>query len=96
MILEAPTWTSEDAAILRQFLTTSTGQKFLQMVEYRRPEFFPANSHPHRSFAQSRDIAGYERALREIQDLTGSQEEQKEPTPAYPDLEDERFWPNPD
>ena len=91
-----PDWLSEDAANLSIFLQSRTGAKLLQMLAYYRPEFAPANAHPHKSFAASRDIAGYELAIKNLLELTAAIET-SDPKPereVYPDLEDDSKWPS--
>lgn len=94
--LREPEWTSEDAAALRDFFATVTGRRLIENVVFLRPGFAPADSHPHRSFARSRDIAGYEMAVQQLLALTAPVEPEKaDPTPQeYPDLDDDSKWPS--
>jgi hypothetical protein len=87
-------WFSEDAARLRKFLESETGQRMMARLLIARPSFLPASAHPHKSFAQSRDIAGYEQAIQELTNLTLPPPElPQDPTRKnYPDLEDDSAW----
>jgi hypothetical protein len=99
MAFVTPDWTSDDALHLRAFLETTTGQKVFQMLSLQRPGFFADDASQETSFARSRSIAGYERALSELVNLTTS--EHTAPTqpktvgavPEMPDLDDDSQWP---
>jgi len=73
---DEPIWTADQAATLRQFFNTPTGQLFLRTVFYRRPTVSPlpsgpaATIDPARRAAESEQLAGYERAFQELLSLT--------------------------
>lgn len=95
--LHEPEWNSEDASLLREFLRTPTGVRMLQTLSYRRPAFMQATAHPHKSFASSREVHGYEQAVKTLLGLTEDQDQPlatPKPSNAYPDLDDESAWAN--
>lgn len=75
---EAPQWSSDQAAALRQFLNTPSGQQFLQQLFWLRPTVSPlvpgVNMGKSRRMAEAEIQAGYERAIQQIIDLTVSPE----------------------
>lgn len=94
IFLDPPEWNSADVTALRAFLGTSSGRKILGILANERPSFLPPSAHPHKSFAQARDIAGYEQCLTNFVALTAPVESPLPEKPeAYPDLDDESKWP---
>lgn len=87
-------WFSEDAQRLRTFLETPTGQRMLAKLVSARPSFAPANAHPHKSFAQARDIAGYEKAIEALMELMQPPQEPEKDLiqQNYPALDDDTAW----
>lgn len=75
---ETPTWSSDQAAALRQFLNTPSGQIFLQRMFWLRPGVstitpgVPVDTS--RRMAEADVQAGYELALQEMINLTVSPE----------------------
>jgi hypothetical protein len=75
---ETPTWSSDQAAALRQFLNTPSGQIFLQRMFWLRPGVstitpgVPVDTA--RRMAEADVQAGYELALQEMINLTVSPE----------------------
>lgn len=72
---EAPAWTSDQAAALRQFLNGASGQTFLQRMFWERPEVSPpavGGFDPAQRAACAEQLLGYERALQTILALTES------------------------
>lgn len=67
---EAPEWTGDQAAALRQFLNTASGQAFLQRLFWFRPSVTPPNAvqavDATRRLAEADILCGYELAIREI------------------------------
>jgi hypothetical protein len=75
---EEPVWSSDQAAALRQFLNTPSGQTFLQRMLWLRPgvsTITPGGPFdPDRRIAEADVQAGYELALQEMINLTVSPE----------------------
>jgi hypothetical protein len=75
---ETPTWSSDQAAALRQFLNTPSGQTFLQRMFWMRPSVSTITPgvpvDPDRRIAEADVQAGYELALQEMINLTVSPE----------------------
>lgn len=75
---ETPQWSSDQAAALRQFLNTPSGQQFLQQLFWFRPTVTPIVPGQivdvPRRMAEADVQAGYERAIQQIIDLTVSPE----------------------
>lgn len=72
---EAPEWTSDQAAALRQFLNGASGQIFLQRLFWERPEVaspFTGTHDPVQRAACAEQLLGYERAIQTILTLTQS------------------------
>jgi hypothetical protein len=75
---ETPSWSSDQAAALRQFLNTPSGQIFLQRMFWLRPGVstitpgVPVDTA--RRMAEADVQAGYELALQEMINLTVSPE----------------------
>lgn len=75
---ETPAWSSDQAAALRQFLNTPSGQIFLQRMFWMRPGVStitpgtPVDTA--RRMAEADVQAGYELALQEMINLTVSPE----------------------
>lgn len=92
--LHDPEWSSENAADLRKFLSSESGQRFVAMLVSHRPSFMSNTAHPHKSFACSREIHGYEQAVRTLLGLTESQEQPLNAVKneAYPPLDDDSHW----
>lgn len=92
--LHDPEWSSENAADLRKFLGTESGQRFVAMLVYHRPSFMTNTAHPHKSFASSREIHGYEQAVKTLLGLTESQEQPLNvgKIENYPPLDDDSQW----
>jgi hypothetical protein len=93
-----PDWDSSDASALNDFLRTVAGKRMLAKLAYARPSFLPSSAHPHKSFACSREIHGYEQAIRTLLSLIEAEEQQplsatKNSPSTYPDLDDETQWP---
>ena len=67
---EAPEWSSDQSAALRQFLNTASGQAFLQRLFWFRPGVTPPSSmlpgDAARRTAEADILCGYELAIREI------------------------------
>lgn len=67
---EAPEWSGDQAAALRQFLNTPSGQTFLQRLFWFRPSVTPpSETQPGdagRRTAEADVLCGYELAIREI------------------------------
>lgn len=97
ILLKEPDWDSNDGAALQNFLRTRTGERMLAKLAYARPAFMPANSHPHKSFACSREIHGYEQAVKTLLGLIEAEDQPlsslvSSKTPEYPDLDDDSQW----
>jgi hypothetical protein len=95
MTLTEPDWNSENASELRSFLKTATGKQLVAILEWRRPAFFSSTAHPHKSFANSREIYGYEQAIRSLLGLIEADEQPLSAAsnaPEYPDLDDDSLW----
>lgn len=75
---ETPVWSSDQAAALRQFLNTPSGQTFLQRMFWMRPGVSTitpgAPVDTARRMAEADVQAGYELALQEMINLTVSPE----------------------
>lgn len=75
---ETPAWSSDQAAALRQFLNTPSGQIFLQRMFWMRPGVSTitpsAPVDTARRMAEADVQAGYELALQEMINLTVSPE----------------------
>lgn len=75
---EEPVWSSDQAAALRQFLNTPSGQTFLQRMLWLRPGVSTITPSvpfdPDRRIAEADVQAGYELALQEMINLTVSPE----------------------
>ena len=82
MLFRIPTenqkWTVDEAAALRQFLNTPAGQSTLRQLYQLRPllPFVPVNTpfDTARRAAESEQLAGYEKCIRDILTLTASPE----------------------
>lgn len=96
--LNEPQWDSIDASALRDFLRSETGQRVVANLLYARPTFMASNAHPHKSFACSREIHGYEQAVKKLLSLIEAEEQPLSATlnsqaaPVYPDLDDDSQW----
>lgn len=72
---EAPEWTSDQAAALRQFLNGASGQIFLQRLFWERPDVAPPSVggfDAAQRAACAEQMLGYERAFQTILALTES------------------------
>lgn len=69
----APTWREPDALLARPFFESDTGQKFLEMLRYRRPAITEKKSDGRRTQHEKRE--GYESCLEEILQLLREQPE---------------------
>lgn len=75
---EAPQWSSDMAAALRQFLNTPAGQNMLRYLAWYRPSPTPLPSAPEaeinieRRRVEADMFAGYEQCLQTIIQLTQS------------------------
>lgn len=95
ILLNEPEWDSSNASELREFLRTQSGQRFLAMMAFRRPEFLSSTAHPHKSFANSREVHGYEQAVRTMLGLTESEDKPLsagKSSSLYPNLDDDSQW----
>lgn len=76
---EAPDWSSDMAAALRQFLNTPSGQQMLRTLAWYRPTITPLPASPDadinldRRRVESDIFAGYEQCLQSIIQLTQSE-----------------------
>lgn len=64
-----PPWEAIDAAVLRQFLATVTGQRFIDQIFYHRPKASEL-SDPVKRAMQSCLAGGYEEMFEKINHLT--------------------------
>ena len=99
-MINSPDWNSDDAINLRAFLEAPTGRKMIQMLTVQRPTFSPDDEELNASFARSRSIAGYEKAVSELIALSLADEFAPAPPPrspgtSMPDLDDDSQWPAP-
>jgi hypothetical protein len=99
--LREPEWTSENASELETFLRTRTGQAMLAKIAFNRPAFKSSDAHPHKSFANSREIHGYEQAVKTLLSLTEAEEQPLSQSQSvgqnlYPDLDDDAQWQTPE
>lgn len=96
MLLHEPDWDSNDAAVLREFLLTAVGRRVVENLVASRPTFLSSSAHPHKSFACSREIHGYEQAVKKLLSLIEDQPLNapiaQHSSSIYPDLEDESKW----
>lgn len=94
--LREPEWDSENASELRDFLKSETGARLLENLVYARPNFLASAAHPHKSFACSREIHGYEQAVKKLLTLIEAEEPLNAATTTapnvYPDLDDDTQW----
>lgn len=90
-------WTSTDSIILREFLASQTGARLIAHLVSDRPVFLDDLADQHASFARSRSISGYEKAVKKIVEL--AQPPQAAPAVEekgnenYPPLDDDSKWP---
>lgn len=86
-------WTQEDETLLRQFLQTRTGTKFLPKVaEIATPTLF-SEGDTNKILVRSGEVRGVQLALSSIYTLAYPAPEPPKETPAYPPLEANEFWP---
>lgn len=62
--LTPPKWSVDEATIARTFFSTPVGQKFLQMIRYRRPMVTEKLADDRRT--QHENLQGYERCFVEM------------------------------
>lgn len=96
MILGTPPgWNADAAALLKQFLDSPVGGVFLAHLASHRPSFHPTTD-LNSVALQAKEIAGFERAINTIIQLSEPPEltnDQPKISDAYPDLDDETKWP---
>lgn len=85
------TWHDEDIGILRQFLKTRTGEKFLPKLAESAPTLLDGG-HANKTLVRNGELRGYQAALREIYLLAYPPAEPKPDPSAYPALEDDSAW----
>lgn len=90
-----PEWTSENAAALKEFLSSTTGIRLQQVIAYNCPPFLDG-SDVNRTLVAGGKRAGYEEALAYLNSLVTVQPEQPEQpfSETYPPLEDDSKWDN--
>jgi len=90
---DEPKWTSEEAKILRDFLTSEVGGKMLTLVELRTPVLLDGGD-VNKSLVRSGEHKGYEDALTFLTSLVHTEPEQPVAEEAYPSLDDDSKWPD--
>lgn len=66
-----PSWNEEDAAALREFITSPVGQRFLRLMMYRRT-LVSERKDPEVRRIQSDERAGFEAGIAEILNIAES------------------------
>lgn len=84
-------WTDEDIQLLRQFLKTRTGEKFVPRLAEAAPTLLDGG-HANKTLVRNGELRGYQMALREIFILAYPPPEPPKETPAYPHLDDDSAW----
>lgn len=84
-------WTSEDTQILRQFLESRTGSKFVPKLAESAPTLLDGG-HANKTLVRNGELRGYQLSLREIYALAYPAPEPAKETAAYPDLGDDSAW----
>ena len=86
-------WTQEDEALLRQFLNSNTGHKFLPKLAEAAPVLLDGG-HANKTLVRNGELRGYQSALREIILLSQPPPSELKEIRAYPDLTDDSAWPD--
>lgn len=88
-----PEWNSDNAIVLKEFLSTPTGQRLQQVIAYQCPPFLDG-ADVNKTLVASGKRAGYEEGLALLQSLTTVQPEQPEErfSETYPPLDDDSKW----
>lgn len=87
-----PVWDSNDASILREFLTSDTFKKALRLVLEDRPELLDGGD-VNRTLVRNGEAKGFDAAITAIFRLTFEQPKAQTPSQNYPDVDDESAWP---
>ncbi len=82
---------SEDTSLLRQFLETHTGQKFVPKLAELVPTLLDGG-HVNKALVRSGEVRGYQQALNNILFLAYPPPPLLKETAAYPPLEDDSAW----
>lgn len=85
-------WNSEDINLLRQFLETRTGLKFLPSLAQSAPTLFSGGD-TNKILIRNGQLIGYQDALQNINLLAYPPPAPPVETAAYPPLEKDEFWP---
>lgn len=87
-----PEWSSDDAAVLRDFIASSTGQKLLVLLASMSPSLLDG-SDVNKTLVASGEVKGYTLAISNIHDLrTTRPEEASGQSDNYPSLDDDSKW----
>jgi hypothetical protein len=87
------TWESDDSKRLKDFLSSTTGERALAAVLFELPRFVNGPN-PHDTLVAACVREGYQRAIQALVNLTVFQPEQPDNPPSvnYPELDREDLW----
>lgn len=88
-------WSSDDTNLLRQFLETRTGQKFLPSLAQSAPTLFSGGD-TNKILIRNGQLIGYQEAMQQINFLAYPPPAPPQTAAAYPDLDDDSAWPDTD
>ncbi len=88
-----PEWNSDNAVVLKEFLSTPTGERLQQVIAFHCPPFLDGKD-VNMTLVASGKRAGYEEALAFLTSLTTVQPEQPQEqfSDNYPSLDDDSKW----
>ena len=87
-----PLWEAENAAVLRAFLESGTGQKVMGLLAFSAPVLLDG-SHVNKTLVRSGEVNGYAFAVSVLVALqTSRPAENPAPSEEYPDLDNDRLW----
>lgn len=84
-------WSQEDINLLRQFLETRTGLKFLPSLAQSAPTLFSGGD-TNKILIRNGQLIGFQEAMQQINLLAYPPPEAPKETAAYPDLNDDSAW----
>jgi hypothetical protein len=91
IVAETLPWSSEDEQNWNGFLQTNTGRRLIPKLAEATPVLLDAGD-INKILIRSGELRGFQISVRELLALTHSQPLPPNPTPAYPDLEDDTQW----
>lgn len=92
--INPPEWDSDDAIIIKEFLSTKTGVRLQEVIAFHCPAILEEGDVNKILIASGKHL-GYEEALSFLRSLMTFQPEQPQQvfSDNYPDIDNEALWP---